>query len=67
MPVRLKAKTSPTGYLVELVNEKFIAEYPVARFDDEGYAMIAVHDGKLTRAADLPDYKATRPMWQDAR
>ena len=65
---RLKAKTSPTGYLVETKNGENIVEYPVARFDEQGYAMIAdLTLGMLVRATDLPDYDQTVPMWQVQR
>lgn len=67
MRAHLKAKTSPTGYIALAENEEGEYELPVARFDDEGYAMILAPDGKLIRAVDHRDFVFTQPMWQASR
>lgn len=59
-----KAKTSPTGYVALLQFGDDRIEFPVARFDDEGYAMILMDDGELVRAADEPSFLRTWPMLQ---
>lgn len=61
-----KAKTSPTGYVARIQRGPDRIEFPVARFDDEGYAMILMDDGKLARAADNPGFVHTWPMLQAA-
>lgn len=68
----VRAKTSPTGYIARIAqvttSGNTMAEYPVARFDDEGYALIAdPAKGTLVRAAEFRGYLAVLPMWQVAR
>lgn len=68
MPLRMKAKTTPTGYIAEITHEEGSAEFPVARFDDDGYAMVAhPRTGKLERAVDLDGFTSVLPMWQAGR
>lgn len=69
MPVRMKAKTSPTGYIAEIEHEdKYLAELPVARFDDDGFALVCnPATGRLMRAVDFPGYLSVTPMWIPGR
>lgn len=62
--MRMKAKTSPTGYLATLAVGQDLIEFPVAKFDDEGWALILDLDGRLVRAADKPEFVAAGPMLQ---
>jgi hypothetical protein len=63
----MKAKTSPTGYLVTIASGNDLVEFPVARFDDDGYAMICNLRGRLVRAVDHPGYQDAFPMGQVSR
>lgn len=68
MPLRMKAKTTPTGYIAEIGRNEGVGEFPVARFDDDGYALIAhPKTGRLERAVDLDGFVAVIPMWQAGR
>lgn len=73
MAIRLKAKTSPTGYIAEvrspdLQSRDTVAEFPVARFDDDGFALVAhPRTGCLARAVELEGFIAVLPMWQANR
>lgn len=68
MPVHAKAKTSPTGYTAMIQDQRGTSEFPIARFDDDGYALICSPDtGRLVRAAEYPGFAAVLPMWQVAR
>lgn len=59
-----KAKTSPTGYMAVIQMGEDRIEFPVAKFDDDGYALILASDGWLVRAADEPGYAHCWPMLQ---
>lgn len=65
--MRIKAKTSPTGYIATLDVGGNEIEFPVARFDEDGWAMICNMDGMLVRAGQEPGFMATAPMGQVAR
>lgn len=68
--MRIKAKTCPTGYIALVNWQGYVDQYefPVARFDDDGYAMIADPDtGRLVRAADMQGFREVTPMWQVTR
>lgn len=68
MALTMKAKTTPTGYLAVVKTPDGEYEYPVARFDDDGYALICdLFTGKLVRAADHPEFEHVIPMWQVSR
>lgn len=68
MPVRMKAKTTPTGYIAEISRAEGVGEFPVARFDDDGYALVAhPKTGRLERAIDLEGFTSVIPMWQASR
>lgn len=65
--MRIKAKTSPTGYIATLDTGANLIEFPVARFDDEGWALICNVDGLLVRAANEKGFLATAPLGQVSR
>lgn len=67
MAVTMKAKTSPTGYMALVQYGDTRVEFPVARFDDDGFAMIADPElGNLHRAAAYPGFVRVWPMLQAA-
>lgn len=67
MPPRMKAKTSPTGYVAVVESESYTIEMPVARFDEEGYALVCGPDGRLTRAAEMNGFHSVLSMWAMGR
>ena len=61
--MRMKAKTSPTGYIATLRGaDGDTLEFPVVKFDEQGYALICGVDGKLLRAADDADFLDAFPI-----
>lgn len=61
--MRIKAKTSPTGYVASVTNYiGFEQEYPVIRFDDAGHAMISDEAGLLVRADTVQGFTSVYPM-----
>ena len=63
----MRAKTSPTGYIAVIQYGEARIEFPVARFDDEGYALISDPElGTLYRAATYPGFVRVWPMLQAA-
>ena len=61
--MRVKAKTSPTGYVATIEGAMdFEYEYPVIRFDDAGHALISNVEGMLVRASTLRGFAGVRPM-----
>lgn len=63
----MKAKTSPTGYMAVIQYGETRVEFPVARFDDDGHAMIADPDtGILQRAHTVTGFLRVWPMLQAA-
>lgn len=61
----IKAKTSPTGYVAQIRDSlNNSVEFPVARFDDEGYAMVCNDRGVLVRANGIPNFLRVWPMLQ---
>lgn len=67
MPMRVKAKTSPTGYIATVSVGSDLVEFPVARFDEDGWAMICNVDGRLVRAVEEPGFQDAFPMGQVTR
>jgi hypothetical protein len=59
---RFKAKTSPTGYVAGIEVGGDLIEFPVVRFDDEGYALYCTTYGQLTRADAWPGFKYVCPI-----
>lgn len=60
---RFKAKTSPTGYVAGIrVDETDFIEFPVVRFDDEGYALFCTMHGQLVRADLWPGFEYVCPI-----
>lgn len=63
----MKAKTSPTGYIALVKYGEDRVEFPVARFDDEGNALIADPEtGALEWASEHPGFVRVWPMLQAA-
>lgn len=63
--MRMKAKTSPTGYVATLIygGMGYEYEYPVASFDADGWALIADEDtGRLVRASEQRGFRHVRPI-----
>lgn len=60
--MRIKAKTSPTGYVAAVQGVVAEQEYPVIRFDDAGHAMISNSKGLLVRADSVQGFGAVYPM-----
>jgi len=67
MAVHMKAKTSPTGYTALIQYGQDRIEFPVARFNDSGDAMIVDPElGHLVRASAQPGFVRVWPMLQAA-
>lgn len=65
MQSRMRAKTTPTGYIALVSGTQHLLELPVVRFDDDGYAMVSDFDtGRLVRVGDFPGFQRVIPMWQ---
>lgn len=61
--MRIKAKTSPTGYVASVTTYMgFEQEHPVIRFDDAGHAMISDERGLLVRVATVQGFNSVYPM-----
>lgn len=65
--MRMKAKTSPTGYIATLTVDDDVIEFPVSKFDDQGFALICDPRGRLTRAVDSPGFVDIFPLGQVSR
>jgi hypothetical protein len=59
---RFKAKTSPTGYVAGIKVNDDLIEFPVVRFDDEGYALYCTAYGQLARADEWPGFEYVCPI-----
>lgn len=60
--MRVKAKTSPTGYVATLTEGEHSVEFPVIRFDEQGHALISDPDGHLRRASDFSSFEDVWPI-----
>jgi hypothetical protein len=60
--MRMKAKTSPTGYVATVDIDGDEVEFPVVRFDEEGYALHSMVTGRLVRSAEWPGFKHVLPI-----
>lgn len=61
--MRIKAKTSPTGYIATVRGSlDFEYEHPVIRFDEAGHALISNTEGLLVRASIQPGFVSVRPL-----
>jgi hypothetical protein len=59
---RIKAKTSPTGYVVMIAIDGDEVEFPVIRFDEEGFALHGTIGGHLVRSVDQTGFRHLLPL-----
>lgn len=66
--MRMKAKTSPTGYVATLADRLGNQiEFPIARFDEAGQALMCSPEGRLVPALAQPGFLDVSPIGQASR